>query len=129
MRWLLLILLILPALEIGVFIWAGGIIGPWWVVGLILLTGVVGVAIAKQQGTETLRRARITMSHGHAPTEQIMDGICIFIGGVFLFTPGFITDIVGFLLVLPWSRIPFKNNLRKFINRIINKNTIIYRRW
>lgn len=61
MRWLLLALLVLPAMEIGVFIWIGGIIGPWWVVGLILLTGIVGVTIARNQGVETWNRAQQSM--------------------------------------------------------------------
>lgn len=129
MRWLLLTLLILPALEIGVFIWIGGMIGPWWVVGLILLTGIIGVAVAKQQGVETWNRAQASMRYGQVPAEQIMDGICIFVGGVFLFAPGLITDIVGFILVLPWTRNPFKKTLRKLINRMVNKKKIIYRRW
>jgi len=129
MRWLLLTLLILPALEIGVFIWIGGIIGPWWVVGLIFLSGVIGVTIAKRQGVETWNKAQISMSNRQVPTEQIMDGICIFVGGVFLLAPGFISDTVGFTLVLPWTRGPFKKVLGKIINKMIKKNTIIYRRW
>lgn len=129
MRWLLLTLLILPALEIGVFIWIGGIIGPWWVVGLIFLSGVIGVTIAKRQGVETWNKAQLSMRNRQVPTEQIMDGICIFVGGVFLLAPGFISDTVGFTLVLPWTRGPFKKTLGKIINKMIKKNTIIYRRW
>ncbi|MFD2046302.1 FxsA family protein [Ornithinibacillus salinisoli] len=128
MRWLLLAFLIVPALEIGVFIWAGGVIGPWWVVGLILLTGIVGVTLAKQQGVETWHRAQKSMNYGQVPAEEILDGICIFVGGVFLFTPGFITDIVGFILVLPGTRGIFKGFLQKLIKRLIDKDIIIYRR-
>lgn len=128
MRWLLLMLLILPALEIGVFIWVGGLIGPWWVVGLILLSAAIGVTVARWQGMETWKKAREAMGYGRVPAEQILDGICIFVGGVFLFAPGFVTDTAGFLLVLPWTRQPLKRVLRTFINRIMNKSTIIYRR-
>lgn len=128
MRWLLLALLILPALEIGVFIWAGGIIGPWWVVGLILFTGVVGVTIARNQGIETWNRAQKSMSYGQVPADEILDGICIFIGAVFLFSPGFITDIAGFILVLPFSRGPFKIWLQRFFRNRMNKGKIIYRK-
>ncbi|MFD1038103.1 FxsA family protein [Virgibacillus byunsanensis] len=128
MRWLLLALLVIPALEIGVFIWAGGMIGPWWVVGLILLTGVVGVTIAKQQGMETWNRARASMSYGQVPANEIIDGICIFVGAVFLFTPGFLTDIVGFILVLPTTRTPFKIWLQKYIKYMMDKGTVVYRK-
>src|SRR5699024_5398787 len=81
-----------------------GKIGPWWVVALIILTGMAGVTIAKQQGAATWYQAKRDMYAGKVPTIHILNGICIFIGGVFLFTPGFITDIVGFILVLPWTR-------------------------
>ncbi|WP_430784836.1 FxsA family protein [Virgibacillus flavescens] len=128
MRWLILALLIIPALEIGIFIWAGGIVGPWWVVFIIILTGIVGVMIAKKQGMETWNRARISMNDGQIPAEEIIDGICIFVGAVFLFTPGFITDTVGFMLVIPATRMPFKNLIQGFIRSKLNKGTIIYRK-
>ncbi|WP_164668393.1 FxsA family protein [Virgibacillus doumboii] len=129
MRWLLLALLVLPAMEIGVFIWIGGIIGPWWVVGLILFTGALGVTIARNQGLETWRRAQQSMNYGQVPAAEIVDGICIFVGAVFLFSPGFITDTAGFILVLPVTRGPFKLMLQRFIKDRINKGKIIYRRW
>ncbi|MBP1968875.1 UPF0716 protein FxsA [Virgibacillus natechei] len=129
MRWLLLTLLIVSALEIGVFLWIGGLIGPLWVVLLIFLTGISGIMLAKQQGIEAWNRARISMNSGEPPTEYIIDGICIFIGAVFLFTPGFVTDIVGFMLVIPWTRSMFKNSIRKLIMKMSGKSTIIYRRW
>ncbi|TMN21153.1 FxsA family protein [Lentibacillus cibarius] len=129
MRWLLLALLIIPALEIGVFIWAGNIIGPWWVVILIILTGIVGVSLAKRQGIETWQRAQLSMNQGITPAEALIDGICIFVGGVFLFSPGFITDAAGFALVLPFTRGPFKRMLQELLRRWMNNGTIIYRRW
>ncbi|RYG74969.1 membrane protein FxsA [Lentibacillus lipolyticus] len=128
-RWLLLALLVVPALEIGVFIWAGNIIGPWWVVALIILTGIVGVSLAKKQGVEAWRRAQLSMNHGQPPADAIIDGICIFIGGVFLFSPGFITDAVGFALVLPYTRGPFKRMLQQLLRYWTDNGKIIYRRW
>lgn len=128
MRWILLLFLIIPALEIGLFVWIGGIIGPLWVVFLIIGTGILGIAIAKFQGMETLKRAQLQMRNGYAPTTEIVDGICIFIGAVFLFTPGFITDITGFILVLPWTRIPFRGWVYRVVKNKMSKGTIIYRR-
>ncbi|WP_085991711.1 FxsA family protein [Oceanobacillus senegalensis] len=129
MRWLLLILFILPAMEIGVFLWIGGKIGPWWVVLLILLTGIIGISIARMQGMDTLNKAKVLMNKGQAPTEQLVDGICIFIGSVFLFAPGFITDTIGFFLVLPITRRPFKRIIAELIKKKMNNGTIIYRKW
>ncbi|MCJ0931729.1 FxsA family protein [Virgibacillus halodenitrificans] len=129
MRWLMLTLLVLAALEIGVFIWIGGLIGPWWVVLLIILTGIIGITLAKQQGIETWNRAQLSISNGQMPTAYIMDGICIFTGAVFLFTPGFITDAVGFLLVLPYTRGMFRDSIQKLLKRLVENKTIIYKKW
>ncbi|MCZ0704665.1 UPF0716 protein FxsA [Natronobacillus azotifigens] len=128
-RWLFLLILIVPALEIGVFIWAGGKIGGLSVIGLIILTGLFGATLAKQQGTETLRRAQTNMNTGQLPAEEIFDGICILIGAIVLLTPGFITDIFGFLLLLPVTRNPLKVWLKAIVQQMINKGSVtIYRR-
>lgn len=130
MRWILLLLLLIPALEIGIFIWVGGMIGPWWVVALIILTGILGLAIAKRQGMETWYKAQQAMRYGKLPGEQIFDGICIMIGAVLLVTPGFLTDITGFLLVLPTTRNWFKGILYRLLNKLFSNKTIItFRRW
>ncbi|GAA0426129.1 MAG: FxsA family protein [Bacillota bacterium] len=129
MRWFLLIAFLLSALEIGVFIWVGGMIGAWWVVLLILLTGAVGFLLAKQQGIETWKRAQLSMQKGEAPTGYIIDGICILIGAVLLVTPGFISDFIGFMLVIPTTRRPFRKKIEQFIKRWITNRKIIYRRW
>lgn len=104
-------------------------IGPWWVVILIILTGLLGIYLAKQQGIDTLRRAQASIHYGQMPSEEIFDGICIIIGGAFLITPGFITDISGFILVLPMTRNLFKIQLKKILKKMIDNHTIIFRRW
>ncbi|WP_371413972.1 FxsA family protein [Virgibacillus sp. Bac332] len=124
-----MIAFLLSALEIGVFIWVGGMIGAWWVVLLILLTGAVGFLLAKQQGIETWKRAQLSMQKGEAPTGYIIDGICILIGAVLLVTPGFISDFIGFMLVIPTTRRPFRKKIEQFIKRLITNRKIIYRRW
>ncbi|CDQ39334.1 MULTISPECIES: FxsA family protein [Virgibacillus] len=129
MRWFLLTAFLLSAFEIGVFIWIGDMIGPWWVVLLVLLTGAVGFYLAKQQGIETWQRAQLSMRNGEAPTGYIIDGICILIGAVLLVTPGFISDAIGFLLVIPTTRKLFKRRIEQFIKHIITNRTIIYRKW
>lgn len=125
MRWFLLALLIVPALEIGVFIKVGGMIGPWWIVMLILLSGIVGITLAKREGTGIWMRAQQSMKHGQAPTTEIIDGICILIGAVFLFAPGFITDTIGLFLIIPLTRHPFKLYIKKWIMWKLSKGTTI----
>ncbi|MBC5637480.1 membrane protein FxsA [Ornithinibacillus sp. BX22] len=128
MRWLLLAFLIISAAEIGVLVWAGSLIGPWWVVVIILLTGFIGVSLAKREGLETWKRAQYSMQYGQVPAKELLDGICILIGGVFLFSPGFITDIAGFILVLPQTRRYFKLMLGRLIKKLIDSKTIIINR-
>jgi UPF0716 protein FxsA len=122
-------LLVLSALEIGLFIWIGGMIGQWWVVLIIIMTGILGVYLAKQQGIDTWKKAQFSMQQGEAPTGYIIDGICILIGAALLIAPGFITDALGFLLVIPLTRAMFKQSLEKLFRRLMDKNTIIYRKW
>jgi len=126
MRWFLLALLIIPALEIGVFIWLGDYIGPWSVVLLIILTGFAGVSLARHQGYETLLEARKLIAQRQVPTFPIIAAVCIFIGAALLIVPGFITDIIGLLLLIPFTRRLFSYWVYRFIKKKINKGNIIY---
>lgn len=128
-KWILLAVLILPAMEVGILVWAGGQIGPWWVVLLILATGLIGTLLARQQGTEAIRRAKQAMSYGEAPQEEILDGICILVGSALLLTPGFLTDAIGFLLLLPQTRKPIKKWMVKMLKEMMERgNVSIFRR-
>lgn len=128
MRYMLLLLIIIPALEIGLLVLSGQAIGLVPTVLLIITTGILGAYLAKKQGIETIRKAQRDMQYGQMPGDAIMDGICILVGGVVLLTPGFITDALGFLLLLPATRRMFKPFFYRLFKRWINKgNVIIYR--
>ncbi|MFD2133913.1 FxsA family protein [Pseudogracilibacillus auburnensis] len=129
MYWLILIFILVPATEIAIFIWTGSKIGALPVALLIIFTGMVGVALVRKQGLETWRRAQFAIHNREVPREQILDGICIIAGGIFLLTPGFITDLLGFLLVLPMTRKPFKTFLGFLIMKRIANGKIPFRRW
>lgn len=126
--WLLLVFLIVPALEITLFIWIGGYIGPWWVFGIIIGTGILGVAFAKAQGLEALKKARESMSKGIPPGDYILDGIVVLIAGILLFIPGFFTDVIGFVLLVPFTRKPLRNLLKFILINKFSKSTVIYRK-
>lgn len=128
MRFFLLALLIIPAIEIGIFIWIGNIIGPLWVVALIVLTGLLGVVLAKRLGIKTWLQAKEMTQRGQVPSAQIFDGLCIFIGAILLIAPGFITDLIGLLLIIPFTRKPFKIIIQNIIKYMIGKRMITFRR-
>lgn len=113
-RWLLLALLIVPAMEIGVFIWAGNIIGPWWVVALIILTGIVGVSLAKRQGMEAWQRAQLSMNHGQPPADAIIDGICI-LSGVYFILSRFHNGCGWFCTCAPVYKGAFQTNVAAIV--------------
>ena len=128
-RWIFLLLIIIPALEIGVLVWTGGLIGAWWVIVLIIFTGIVGAGLAKHQGLETLHRAQKSISMGIVPQEEIFDGVCILIGAILLLKPGFITDAIGFFLLIPTTRTPLKRWMQTILRKMMNSGRItIFRR-
>ncbi|KAF0819483.1 MULTISPECIES: FxsA family protein [unclassified Cytobacillus] len=124
MRYILLLMIIIPAAEIGVLLLSGNTIGLWPTLAVILLTGVLGAYLAKRQGLETIRKIQDQLRFGQMPGDAILDGACILIGGVLLLTPGFITDALGFTLLLPPARKVLKNILYQGLKKWMNKGTI-----
>src|SRR5690625_4012839 len=129
MIWLILIFIIVPAIEIGIFIWTGSQLGVLPVILLIILTGVIGIGLVKQQGLETWKKIQFSLYNSDPPGDHMLDGICIFFGGLLLLAPGFFTDIIGFLLVIPWTRKPFKRMIYNQMKKKMQKGTIVYRKW
>ena len=104
MRLLLLAIIAIPILEIWVLIKVGGLIGGFNTIGLILLTAIAGLALLRQQGLQTLLRARQKVERGEAPAGEMVEGIFLAVGGIFLMLPGFISDVVGFCCLIPGLR-------------------------
>lgn len=124
MRYLIILLIIVPAAEIGLLLLSGRTLGIWPTIGLIIFTGVLGAYLAKKEGLETIRRVQRDLSYGKMPGEILVDGICILIGGAVLLTPGFITDALGFLLLAPPTRRVFKGMIIKAFRRWIDKGNV-----
>jgi UPF0716 protein FxsA len=100
-RVLLLIFILVPAIEVGLFIFAGQYIGIPATIAIIFLTGIIGAYLAKREGTETIKRVRMQLESGQMPGDAVLDGACILVGGALLLAPGFLTDIIGFSLLFP----------------------------
>ena len=101
---LLVLFIFVPIVELYLLIQVGARIGPWPTIGLIVLTGFLGAFLARQQGLSTMRKIQEEMGNGRQPTLELLEGMMILIGGVVLITPGIMTDLFGFALLLPGFR-------------------------
>lgn len=110
------IFLIATLIELYVIISVGEIIGAFSTVLLVVLTAAMGSFLLKQQGFQTLKKAQNTITNGGVPAIEILEGIVLLVSGVLLLTPGFITDTIGLLGLLPWTR-------RAFVQYMLAKNT------
>ncbi len=123
-KFLLALIVIVPALEIGLLIFSGNTLGAIQTILLIISTGVLGAWLAKRQGLYAIQQAQLQIQRGQMPGDVIVDGLCILVGGVLLLTPGFITDTVGFILLFPGSRKVVKPFILNLIRTMINRNTV-----
>lgn len=100
----LLMLLGVPLLEILVFVQVGGKIGALWTVLLTVSTALFGLILVKTQGIRTLSHVREQLSQGQLPAAAVIEGIILLVSGAMLLTPGFVTDSIGLLGLLPFIR-------------------------
>lgn len=129
-RLLVILIIVVSVVEFWGIIQMGRWIGGWLTFGLILLMGFLGAYFAKKEVTKVLNSAGQQLSRGEMPGMAILDCLCIFAGGVLLLLPGFFTDIIGLLILIPWTRPFFRTTLFAFVsNKLLNgKNTYFIRR-
>ncbi len=99
-----LLFICLPALEVYVLIKVGGQVGALSTLGLIFLTAIIGLYFAKHQGLKTLKTGMVNLYQNKIPIYEIMSGASIAFAALLLIIPGFFTDFVGFLLLIPFTR-------------------------
>ncbi|MEM9045983.1 MAG: FxsA family protein [Pseudomonadota bacterium] len=99
--WIFLALVIVPIIEIALFIEVGGWIGLWPTIGIVILTAMIGTLLLRQQGFAALADLQGRLSEGRDPRSALAHGALILVAGIVLLTPGFFTDAVGFLLLIP----------------------------
>jgi UPF0716 protein FxsA len=108
---LFLLFVVLPLAELYVIIQIGQAIGILPTIALLLLDSIVGTVLMKSQGRAAWRRFNEATSAGRIPAREVADGALIILGGAFLLTPGFLTDVVGFLLLIPPTRALFRRTV------------------
>lgn len=123
---LLILFIVLPFVELYILIELGSSIGTLPTLGIIVLTGIAGAALARHQGLSVLQRIQTEMSFGQMPGDVIFDGVLVLIGAVLLITPGILTDTTGFLLLIPVTRELFKKYLKVWVNKRIKSGQMVY---
>lgn len=100
-RFLFILFLLVPLVEIYFLIKVGDVIGAGWTIFAVVSTAVIGAGLLRIQGASTLLRAQSSLAKGSLPAMEMMEGFALALSGILLLTPGFFTDTFGFLLLIP----------------------------
>ena len=123
--YLILLFTVVPITELTLLIKIGQYIGVGYTLGIVVLTGIAGAYLAKLQGLITLRRIQQDINNGRMPADKLFDGVLILCSGILLLTPGLITDLIGFMGLLPLTRNLFKRWLKQKIKAMISQGRVI----
>jgi UPF0716 protein FxsA len=117
---LLLIFIVVPIAELALLIQVGELIGVWWTIALLIADAILGSLLMRSQGRTAWRRFNDAARAGRVPAREALDGALVIFGGALLLTPGFITDILGLLLLIPPTRALVRGVLvRRLAGRMI----------
>ena len=104
---------IIPFLELYLLIKMGSYLGAFNTIIIVILTAFFGALLARFQGLQTMLKVRESLERGEMPAEELMDALLILLAGIVLLTPGFLTDLAGLMILIPYTRLIFKRWLRK----------------
>jgi UPF0716 protein FxsA len=117
---LVILFVIVPIAELALIIQVGEAIGVWWTIALLVGDSVLGSMLMRSQGRAAWRRFNQATTAGRVPAREVLDGVLVIFGGALLLTPGFISDILGLLLLLPPTRAIARRVLvRRFAHRMV----------
>lgn len=123
---LLALFVIVPFVELYILIELGKSIGALPTLGIVVITGIAGAALAKHQGLGVWQRIQTELSYGHMPGDVLFDGVLILIGSVLLLTPGILTDITGFILLIPPGRFMVKKYVKAWVDKKLQSGQMTY---
>jgi UPF0716 protein FxsA len=122
--WLGLVFLLTPIVEIYVIVQVGQAIGAWQTVALLLIESAIGVWLLRREGSRAWQELRVALNQARIPARELADAALVLIGGTLLITPGFVTDVVGFFCVLPFTRPLARRLLLAYISRRVARGTV-----
>ena len=117
---LLALFIVVPLAELYVILKVGDAIGVLWTIGLLVADSLIGSVLLRTQGRVVWRRFNEALTQGRMPHREVIDGVLVIFGGAFLLTPGFITDVVGLLLLLP----PTRAVIRRVVVRRLGRRVV-----
>ena len=120
--------LVVPFVELFVLLQVGQAIGVLDTVALLVVVSIVGAWLVKREGLGVLRRAQEGVAAGAVPGRELVDGVLILFAGALLLTPGFVTDVVGILLLLPPVRAALRGATLRWLRRRSSVSVVRYRR-
>jgi UPF0716 protein FxsA len=122
---LVVLFIVVPIAELAILIQIGQLIGVWWTIALLVADAVLGSLLARSQGRAAWRHFNEALRSGRPPAREVMDGALVLFGGALLLTPGFLSDILGLLLLLPPTRAIVRAVLvRRFAGRMVASMTV-----
>lgn len=121
---LLLLFLLTPAVELALLIQVNRIVGFWPTIGLIIVTGIVGSHLARREGLSTWRNLNSRLQAGDLPGTELADGVIILVAGALLITPGILTDVLGFLGLIPFTRTYLRRLVMRWFRRKMQQGTM-----
>lgn len=113
MVWLFLLLIVAPLVELYVIIQVAQVIGGWETIALLIIESAIGAWLLKRQGIATLAKISEALDEGRLPSKELVDGLLIMVAGALMLAPGFIGDLIGFVLLFPPTRMPVRAILLK----------------
>ena len=122
---LLLLFILVPAIELALLIEVGKVIGTPGTLAVIVLTGAVGASLARRQGLRVLRDLQSESAAGRLPADSLMDGAIILFAGALLITPGILTDVFGFLCLVPVTRRLVRREIQRRFERAIREGGVV----
>ena len=120
---LLALFILIPLIELALLIRIGEYIGVVWTILLVGSTGAVGISLARQQGLAVVTKLKRNLSQGQLPHDSLLDGVLVLVGAATLLTPGLLTDLLGFSLIIPNIREIIKKAVKKQLKKSINIST------
>lgn len=126
---LFLLFVVVPVAEIALLIELGSLLGAAPTIAIVLATGALGAFLARREGLRIMTGWQQAVAGGKPPTDGLVDAILVAIGAALLLTPGILTDVVGFSLLIPWSRKRLSAPLRRMVLKKMQASVTTHSHW